>query len=157
MNFLKYIEHSAENLQFYLWYRDYVQRFSQLPENEKALAPIWSTEQQEQALATQSNAGPKRINADVAAMLKGTDFAAKGRAGLDANPNPFNTPPRTPNGETRSLNASSAGWTENGSTFTGGNMSYDKKAAAAFEDAGQLQPCKSTFSPLSTPIKAANR
>lgn len=41
MNYLKYIELSAENLQFYLWLRDYTKRFEQLSEYEKALSPEW--------------------------------------------------------------------------------------------------------------------
>ena len=41
MNYLKYIELSAENLQFYLWLQDYTKRFEQLPSNEKALSPEW--------------------------------------------------------------------------------------------------------------------
>ena len=47
MNYLVYIEHSAENLQFFLWYRDYLKRFDELPPNERALAPEWSAEQAE--------------------------------------------------------------------------------------------------------------
>lgn len=39
MNYLKYVEYSAENLQFFLWYRSYVARWSQLPENESKLSP----------------------------------------------------------------------------------------------------------------------
>ena len=39
MDYLVYIAHDAENLQFYLWYRDYVKRFNRLRENEKALSP----------------------------------------------------------------------------------------------------------------------
>jgi hypothetical protein len=42
MNFLKYIELSAENLQFFLWYRDYSKRFNELPASEKALSPEWT-------------------------------------------------------------------------------------------------------------------
>lgn len=44
MNYLLYIEHSAENLQFFLWYRDYLMRFANLPPSEKALSPIWLDE-----------------------------------------------------------------------------------------------------------------
>ncbi|KAL9108040.1 MAG: hypothetical protein Q9227_007146 [Pyrenula ochraceoflavens] len=139
MNFLVYIEHAAENLQFYLWYRDYVQRFSQLPESEKALAPIWTTQQQEQALANQSNTGLKKINADVAALLKGTDFGTKVKIPGDHAPNPFNTPPRTPTGDTQSLAPSTTARTED-STTLGGKDSYNQIAASAFTDAGQLQP-----------------
>lgn len=42
MDYLVYIEHNAENLQFYLWYRDYVQRSNMLSENEKTLSPKWT-------------------------------------------------------------------------------------------------------------------
>jgi len=45
MNYLKYIEHAAENLQFYLWYRDYSARWQKLPESEKALTPEWTRSQ----------------------------------------------------------------------------------------------------------------
>lgn len=52
MEFLKYIEHSAENLQFYLWYKDYEQRFNNLPESERVLSAEWTQEQQEAEVAT---------------------------------------------------------------------------------------------------------
>ena len=39
MQYLLYVEHAAENLQFYLWLRDYTERFNALSENEKALSP----------------------------------------------------------------------------------------------------------------------
>jgi hypothetical protein len=39
MRYLIYVEHCAENLQFYLWYKDYVQRFEKLPDREKELSP----------------------------------------------------------------------------------------------------------------------
>jgi hypothetical protein len=41
MNYLIYVTHDAENLQFYLWLRDYTRRFNALPESEKALSPRW--------------------------------------------------------------------------------------------------------------------
>jgi len=44
MNYLLYVEHSAESLQFFLWYRDYLMRFANLPASEKALSPIWLDE-----------------------------------------------------------------------------------------------------------------
>src|SRR5579871_4541355 len=39
MDYLVYIEHSAENLQFYLWYQDYARRWNVLPANQRALSP----------------------------------------------------------------------------------------------------------------------
>jgi hypothetical protein len=38
MDYLVYIEHNAENLQFFLWYKDYCKRFEALPEREKSLS-----------------------------------------------------------------------------------------------------------------------
>jgi len=44
MDYLVYIEHDAENLQFFLWYKDYCERFNALPANEMALSPKWIKE-----------------------------------------------------------------------------------------------------------------
>jgi hypothetical protein len=45
VDYLQYVEHSAESLQFFLWYCDYVRRWSRLPPKEKALAPLWEPDQ----------------------------------------------------------------------------------------------------------------
>ena len=37
-----YVTHDAENLQFYLWLRDYTKRFFALPAAERALSPPWT-------------------------------------------------------------------------------------------------------------------
>ena len=47
MNYLKYIEYSAENLQFFLWFRDYSARWEKLSDAEKALSPEWTGTQVE--------------------------------------------------------------------------------------------------------------
>ena len=39
MDYLVYIAHDAENLQFYLWYRDYTKRFNALNKNSRELSP----------------------------------------------------------------------------------------------------------------------
>jgi hypothetical protein len=41
LNYLIYVAHDAENLQFYLWCQDYKKRFDALPANERALSPEW--------------------------------------------------------------------------------------------------------------------
>ncbi|KAF3912784.1 hypothetical protein ABW20_dc0109281 [Dactylellina cionopaga] len=41
LNYLRYIEHSPEHLEFYLWHEDYTKRFEALSEEEKALSPTW--------------------------------------------------------------------------------------------------------------------
>lgn len=153
MNYLIYIEHAAENLQFFLWYKDYTQRFDRLPENERKLAPVWTAEQAEaQALAMKDNPNPmKSISAETAAIFKGTDFAAPKATVVEmGRGNPFNTPPMTPdNGERDSMAPSEYPWSDSGSTLRSGfKPSHDKKAASAFDAADiKLQPCKSSPCP----------
>src|ERR1700761_3646087 len=98
MNYLLYIEHSAENLQFYLWYQDYRNRFEQLPASEKALAPAWSqaTAEAEAAGQAATNRPAKKINREFAEAFKGTDFADGQPKGTTENGDPFTTPKKTP-------------------------------------------------------------
>lgn len=151
MNYLVYIEHSAENLQFYLWYRDYLKRFNELPSNERALAPEWSSEQAEMdAQATQGTLGPKqKISAETAAVFKGTDFAPPIASVVELKANPFSTPPRTPGGENyrESVAPSERAWSENCSTLNfNTDKSFQTKTAGAFQAAElKWQPCKHSF------------
>lgn len=145
MDFLVYIEHDAENLQFYLWYRDYVKRWAQLPEREQALAPIWTSQQAQAArnegMTEKSNG--KINNSEAAKILKGTDFDPKAKkTNNDAStPNPFNTPPRTPSNEGReSMAPSTVGWSEDASTLGNSMVHHEKKSANAFEEVGAHQP-----------------
>lgn len=144
MDFLRYIEYDAENLQFYLWYRDYCKRFAELPESEQILAKEWTPEQ---ALAEKTNTEkeklPKKIAPEAAAVLKGTDFDPRSKAVMpEAVPNPFNTPPRTPSATDRdSVAPSTVPWSEDGSTLPAGSLPHGKKTQAAFDEAGALQPC----------------
>lgn len=41
LDYLTYVTHDAENLQFYLWMVDYFQRFRNAPKSEKDLSPPW--------------------------------------------------------------------------------------------------------------------
>ncbi|KAI1780968.1 hypothetical protein F4818DRAFT_397379 [Hypoxylon cercidicola] len=43
MDYLVYVERNAENLQFFLWYCGYVERWSRLPEQERERSAIWNT------------------------------------------------------------------------------------------------------------------
>ena len=148
MNYLIYIEHSAENLQFYLWYRDYLKRFNELPPNERALAPEWSAEQAElDAQTIQGPPGPKQqVSAETAAIFKDTDFAPPVASVLEVKGNPFNTPPRTPNAEQsrESVAPSERTWSENGSTLNANtDKSFQTKTAGAFQGADlKWQPCE---------------
>lgn len=73
-----YIEHDAENLQFYLWYRSYVQRFAALPVHQQHLSPPWVVEKKDQgqkAAAAAAAAGqpPKVPRESESEMLHGFD------------------------------------------------------------------------------------
>lgn len=143
MNYLIYIEMSAENLQFFLWHRDYVQRFHSATTSDIALAPEWTQEEQNEAfnkLQKEHREGLKRDPAATASIFKGTDFEKSGPMSpstmdkpspIFSGNNPFNTPPRTPNGD-------------NMSDFTAQNaMTYRSQANDAFASAGTKAPCKS--------------
>ena len=146
MNYLIYIEHAAENLQFFLWFRDYSKRFSDLPEGERRLAPEWTVEQAEaEAMANQNNTNStKFVSAETAAVFKGTDFAPPMSSVVEVKGNPFSTPPRTPTKERESFAHSENNWSESASTVNSSfKSSYQKKAAGAFEAADlKLQPCE---------------
>lgn len=141
MDFLKYIEHDAENLQFFLWYKDYIKRFFQLPELEQKLAPEWTAEQASAEKKAIEQEKPKKLPADAAAVLKGTDFEPPKPVIQENGHNPFNTPPRTPSANDReSVAPSTVGWSENGSTMGSGATDHTKKTAQAFDEVDALQP-----------------
>ena len=143
MNYLIYIEHAAENLQFFLWYRDYVKRFDALPAQERNLAPVWTVEQAEaEANAIQNTLAPKMVSSETAAVFKGTDFAPPKASVVEVKGNPFNTPPMTPSTERASMIQSDT-WSELGSTFVSTNKSYQQKAVDAYQGADlKWQPCR---------------
>jgi hypothetical protein len=132
MNFLKYIELSAENLQFFLWFRDYSKRFNELPAGEKALSPEWTGDN--------SNAEAKPaatiVNPEAAAILAGSDFASDQKTDeLEKGGNdPFFTPPHTPNSVERPKAAKS--FDSYDDSFSTGRVDHAQRASGAFESAG---------------------
>jgi hypothetical protein len=138
MNYLKYIELSAENLQFFLWHRDYVKRFNDLPAKEQALASEWTVEQSNADAQTPGRS--KKISSDAAAILKGTDFAGRPKVSEGEKVNPFYTPPRTPSGQGE---RSSFGESNYESTVSDGKTDHAQRAAEAFKDVNlKWKPCK---------------
>jgi hypothetical protein len=139
MNYLKYIEMSAENLQFYLWLRDYSKRFNQLPESERALSPAWSGDKSN----GEPKSGPRVFAPEAAAILKGTDFAndAKVSESEKAGSNPFFTPPRTPNSQEHREGASFDSYDD---SLVTAKVDHTQRADGAFESVGlKWKPCKS--------------
>jgi hypothetical protein len=160
MNYLLYIEHSAENLQFFLWLRDYTQRFKDAKTSDVALAPEWSQAQHDaalQAVQVQAIAQKNNIQSESAAeIFKDTDFEKVPKANVADSMDPFATPPRTPAGALTSENAltrpwdSSNGLSEQDSTYKhvpSNAEFYHQQAGEAFAVAGLKQPCtyKATF------------
>ncbi|MCJ1311562.1 hypothetical protein MMC25_005235 [Agyrium rufum] len=139
MNYLIYIERAAENLQFFLWYRDYIKRFDNLPNNEKVLSPLWNPSVPDpDADKGRTQEGTKVVSEEAKAIFKGTNFAQPQIRISEVPANPFYTPPGTPNAEKRresevlSLNHP---WSDAGSTIqsTIGPKSYRSQASKAFE------------------------
>ncbi|KAI2610453.1 hypothetical protein GGR54DRAFT_376716 [Hypoxylon sp. NC1633] len=99
MNYLLYIEHAAENLQFLLWYRDYVKRFSRADTSETQLSPEWTQAMEdEMAARIQKDAVDKmkREPKVASTLFKGTDFEKGAAEVVVENRDPFSTPPSTP-------------------------------------------------------------
>lgn len=153
MNYLKYIEHAAENLQFYLWLRQYTAKFEALPESEKKLSPEWTMTQAESEKIAMEQTGRMKVSADTAAALKGTGFDSTPRVNESEKPNPFGTPERTPSEDSGSGRASesvmssndarSAAWL---SMQTINSEDTKKRADAAFGEAGlKWKPCMQKF------------
>lgn len=146
MNYLVYIEYSAENLQFFLWYRDYVKRFNELPRSERTLAPEWTAEQAEaDTLTSQATAAAATqipISKEAAAILNGSDFVVPSVSMVELkSSDPFHTPPRTPT-TTGSIAQFESPESEHGSTAKNPGKSFQHKAAGAFAEADlKWQPC----------------
>ncbi|KAI3321525.1 hypothetical protein HD806DRAFT_502782 [Xylariaceae sp. AK1471] len=101
MNYLIYIEHSAENLQFFLWYRDYVKRFNEAPASEIALAPEWTQAMEEDTMnKIQKDVADKvkKESTTMVAIFKGTDFEKTPEVHVESR-DPFSTPPQSSAGD----------------------------------------------------------
>lgn len=144
MNYLKYIEYAPENLQFYLWLRDYTARFAQLSRSEAVLSPEWTQAQAAAEALTQmsTNKPSKKIDPTVAEVFKGTAFAADGKPKGFDNTDPFATPAKTPSLDDEHYVPSDYG-SSTGDHTMHSNTTHRSVADQAFEDAGvKLKPCK---------------
>lgn len=143
MNYLKYIEHAAENLQFYLWFHDYSARFNNLAESERALSPEWTREQAEAEAtsAAQQNRTKKQANAEAHAILKDTSFDDANSAHVNERGDPFHTPPAVSFDESR-VGVMSDYASTNGDDTLVTSAKARGIASQAFGDAGmKWQPC----------------
>ncbi|KAK6860042.1 hypothetical protein PG995_003678 [Apiospora arundinis] len=130
MNYLVYIEHAAENLQFFLWHRDYVKRFQEASTSDIALAPEWTQQMEDDVAAKlQKDAAEKlKREPEAAQIFKGTDFEKGAEAAIESK-DPFSTPPRTPgDGDDTST------------VFSGSQATTTYRSQTAFAAAGAKQP-----------------
>ena len=75
MDYLVYVAHDAETLQFYLWLKDYTKRFNALRKEEQALSSEW------QQTAAMTDERKPRVKASVASF--GNIDIEKATAGTD--------------------------------------------------------------------------
>lgn len=144
MNYLIYIEHSAENLQFFLWYRDYAKRFAEAETADLALAPEWTQDMEDECIVRLQKEGAEKMRREpaAAAMFKGTDFEKNADAPIGRN-DPFSTPPRTPMSHDDSFST----MRPSSSPMT----NYRTQAREAFAAAGAKQPCRYPWSHAARP------
>lgn len=153
MNYLIYVEHSAENLQFYLWHQDFASRFASASTRDKALAAEWTQEMQDEAVSKlrKGNAGKNRPEGPAADIFKGTDFEKHPQELIAPKPigsssnsrsDPFLTPPGTADSHQDSMGSMPRG---PASTLS---PSYMSEASEAFQAVGAKQPCRFLHFPL---------
>ncbi|KAK1967740.1 hypothetical protein LY78DRAFT_480308 [Colletotrichum sublineola] len=141
MNYLIYIEHSAENLQFFLWHRDYQKRFGEAKTSDMALAPEWTETMEADLLQRMSKEKSQRMRRKPGQeIFKGTDFENKGPVAAiidEANAsNPFSTPPQTPNDQDSVYTGSHGA--SNADSYR--SMAYDAFAAVGAKQPFSIQP-----------------
>ncbi|KAK7408853.1 hypothetical protein QQX98_008976 [Neonectria punicea] len=136
MTYLIYVEHAAENLQFYLWYKDYEKRFNTADTADVKLASEWTQAMQDDAVAKirKENVDKVRREPIVTEIFKGSDFEKQGNDKIIDGANPFSTPPQSSRGDAPSMYAAS-----NAATSTNAS-SYHTQASEAFQAAGVRQP-----------------
>lgn len=99
MRYLIYVEHAAENLQFYLWFIDYAARFQVLTTSSKALSPEISSFANPSAEANNNGNGNNPKANKVASKFFADAFSisnARLATPAPTKENPFGTPPQTP-------------------------------------------------------------
>ncbi|KAJ4298704.1 hypothetical protein N0V88_003736 [Collariella sp. IMI 366227] len=88
MKYLIYVEHSAENLQFFLWYRDYEKRFRDAKTADLALAPEWTQMMENDALMRIKKEHVEKVrrpSKDAAVVFKGQSFERVAELGSDTS------------------------------------------------------------------------
>lgn len=119
MDYLVYEEQNAEALQFFLWYIDYIERWSRLLPRQKALSPPWNQESDTSSRSSISVHSHKRTQSEklarilnimeVASANKNSSEMPERRSRRSNSTTTNFSLPRTPGSETASI-AGSEGW-----------------------------------------------
>ncbi|KAF2668949.1 hypothetical protein BT63DRAFT_246280 [Microthyrium microscopicum] len=143
LNYLKYVEFAPENLQFFLWFKDYEKRWETTPNSERVLAPEWTPDMAEaerkQYRTTVKAAHQSKTEKE---LFKGSDFDEKPKLqeteGSEAIP--FAAIPQTPNSEKRETIQSQDGSIRPTTGMRSIMTNHTNAAESAFEDAGLKKP-----------------
>jgi hypothetical protein len=151
LDYVKYIEHSEENLQFYLWYKSYEARFELLSSSEKILVPEWTPAH---VNADAHTTGQFRASNPIAAFVKDA-FEGKTQPTVSVQRvDPFNTPPKPSSftDESKELDSDSST-----SLSTDARSCVKQNAEQAFHDAGMhWKPCKELSEQSDCPVFDTN-
>lgn len=167
MRYCLFVEHSAENLQFYLWLRDYTIRFHETPKPERDLSPEWTAEDQTRALrraCADSRTATKTLSVSTSLPQRAdAKSITPSVASLAETDNPFSTPPDTPGipqdmatpsvplsgirvKSMRSVTGSiMTGPSKEESLYSG--LSAASIASESFMSAGLSKPCRRPYAP----------
>jgi len=137
MNYLRYVERSAENLQFFLWHREYVNRFNKAKTSDITLAPEWTQAMEDDTVTRIQKEYADKIRKETKtpaiAIFNGTDFDKRTDVRKTSVPetNPFSSRFETPDDH--------EGFSDYVSSTEG---SYRSQAHDAFSSAGIKAPCE---------------
>ncbi|EFQ97188.1 hypothetical protein MGYG_00231 [Nannizzia gypsea CBS 118893] len=141
MNYLLYVERAAENLQFYLWYQDYIQRFASLSESQWALSPPWTEEQRKKVirLNNRTKERAKRAPSITGAFVPAPAFPPVGETELD-DLTPFATRPSSSHIDFETSSITRGDWFEWDGGSKAGECQESIDESSAFDGVVPLEP-----------------
>jgi hypothetical protein len=145
MEFLKYVEHSAENLQFFLWFKDYVKRFEALPVGERNLSPDWTPAQEDAENAAYRNQlKQKPLAVEANEILKSQNLTGDIEPQAPSEKqDPFSDSKDLPSPGSKFGDSKSPSFEQSVTGFQSVKTGHSRGAEAAYDDAGcKFQPCE---------------
>lgn len=142
LDYLKYVERAPENLQFFLWFKDYEKRFNELPQSEKVLAPEWTpalaeAERKKYRAMLKKNAPVSETAKD---LFKGSDFEEKKEVIETKKDDVLPFDDRSSDEEKRNTMSTSDGSYRPTTGMKSMMSNHTAKAENAFEEAGLNRP-----------------